>query len=262
MESRTTKRHLEPANHAVILAGGRLKRLLPYPTVLPQPLLPIGDAPVLDVVLRQLAQHGFPHVTLAVGHLAHLIEAVFGDGSQLGVSLRYQREQRPMGTVGPLTPMEHLPDTFLVMNGDVLTALDYRALFEAHLRSESVLTIATHARTVRSEYGVLELDGRNGATRRVTDFREKPEIDHSVSMGVYVMDRRICEYVPCDEPFDLPDLVWQLLAAGEPVGSYAYDGFWLDIGRHDDYVAATQQYDEFKHVLLSEAGDDLTPVAS
>jgi len=246
----------------VILAGGRLKRLLPYPTLLPQPLLPIGGAPVLDVVLRQLALHGFRDVTLAVGYLAHLIEAVFKDGSQLGVSLRYQRELHPLGTVGPLAAIEDLPDTFLMMNGDVLTALDYSALFEAHLRSDSVLTIATHARTVKSDYGVLDLDGQNGATRRVTDFREKPEIDHSVSMGVYVMDRRVCEYVPCDEPFDLPELVWRLLEAGEPVGSYAYDGFWLDIGRHDDYVAATKRYEQFKHVMLGQAPEPLAPVAS
>jgi len=237
---------------AVILAGGRGTRLGPYTTVLPKPLLPIGDGPILDVVLRQLCGHGFGDITLAVGYLAHLIEAVFGDGSKLGVSLRYNLELQPRGTVGPLSAMDHLDETFLMMNGDVLTTLDYGDLYEAHLAAGNLLTIATHVRTVTSDYGVLDLDGDNGGTRRVTGFREKPEIDHTVSMGVYVLDRRVCDYVPCDTPFDLPELVWRLLEVGERVGSYRYDGFWLDIGRHEDYAAAIDQYEELKPALLRE----------
>jgi NDP-mannose synthase len=236
--------------HAVILAGGRGTRLGPYTTVLPKPLLPLGDGPILDVVLRQLSSHGFSEITLAVGYLAHLIEAVFRDGSELGVSLRYQREAQPLGTVGPLATMEHLDETFLVMNGDILTTLDYNSLYEAHVASDNLLTIATHVRTVKSDYGVLDLDGDAGPTRRVTDFREKPEIDHTVSMGVYVLNRRVCEYVPCDTPFDLPQLVWRLLELGERVGAYRYDGFWLDIGRHEDYAAAIEQFEDLKPALL------------
>ena len=236
--------------HAVILAGGRGTRLAPYTTVLPKPLLPIGDAPILDVVLRQLSSYGFTDVTLAVGYLAHLIEAVFKDGSELGVSLRYHHEAHPLGTVGPLASMDHLAKTFLVMNGDVLTTLDYEELYHAHIASGNLLTIATHVRTVTSDYGVLELDGDLGATRRVTDFREKPAVDHTVSMGVYILDRRVCEHVPCDEPFDLPQLVWRLLELGERVGAYRYDGFWLDIGRHEDYAAAIEQFEELKPDLL------------
>ena len=238
--------------HAVILAGGRGTRLGPYTTVLPKPLLPIGDGPILDVVLRQLACQGFSEITLAVGYLAHLIEAVFNDGSDLGIRLRYQHEAQPLGTVGPLATMEHLDETFLVMNGDVLTTLDYTDLYEAHVAAENLLTIATHVRTVKSDYGVLEVDGDLGPTRRVTGFREKPEIDHTVSMGVYVLDRRVCEHVPCDRPFDLPELVWRLLELGERVGAYRYDGFWLDIGRHEDYAAAIDQYEELKPELLRE----------
>src|SRR3954452_3417403 len=200
-----------PSKHAVILAGGRGTRLGPYTTVLPKPLLPIGDAPILDVVLRQLGGHGFTNVTLAVGFLGHLIEAVFEDGSELGVSLEYQRELQPLGTVGPLAAMDNLDDTFLMMNGDVLTTLDYSDFYSAHEAAGNLLTIAAHVRTVKSDYGVLELDGHKGATRRVTDFREKPETDHSVSMGVYIVDRRVCEYVPADTHFDLPELVWRLL---------------------------------------------------
>jgi len=235
---------------AVILAGGRGSRLAPYTTVLPKPLLPIGDEPILEVVIRQLGRYGFTDITLAVGYLAHLIEAVLQDGAEHGVSLRYHRELEPLGTVGPLGTMDHLHDAFLMLNGDILTTLDFGALYAAHIASGNALTVATHVRTVRSDYGVLDLDGHCGGTRRVIGFREKPEIDHTVSMGVYMLSGRVRDYVPAGERFDLPDLVWRLLEAGEPVGSFIYDGFWLDIGRHDDYAKAIDQYPDLKDKLL------------
>jgi NDP-mannose synthase len=221
-------------------------------------------------VIRQLCGHGFTDITLAVGYLAHLIEAVFRDGSQHGVSLRYHHEVEPLGTVGPVAGMAHLDGTFLMMNGDVLTTLDYSDLYRAHKAAGNALTVATHVRTVKSDYGVLELDGHNGSTRRVIGFSEKPETDHSVSMGVYVADQRVCQYVPPGQRFDLPELVWRLLEAGEPVGSYLYDGFWLDIGRYDDYVQAVDEYDQLKEALLPQTeklsgvgvGEGHTPLAS
>lgn len=235
---------------AVILAGGKGSRLAPYTTVLPKPLLPIGDAPILEVVLRQLSTHGFTELTLAVGYLAHLIAAVFQDGSRQGVSLRYHHELEPLGTVGPLASMDHLDETFLMMNGDILTALDYGELFDAHIASGNMLTVATHVRTVKSDYGVLELDGYDGATRRITGFREKPQMDHSVSMGVYIVDRRVCELIPAGQAFDLPQLVWRLLEEGGKVGAFPFDGYWLDIGRHEDYVRAIDQFEQLKDILL------------
>lgn len=248
------RKHL--GQQAVILAGGKGSRLAPYTTVLPKPLLPIGDAPILEVVLRQLSMHGFTDLTIAVGYLAHLIAAVFQDGSRQGVSLRYHHELEPLGTVGPLATMDHLDKTFLMMNGDILTALDYGDLFDAHVASGNLLTVATHVRTVKSDYGVLELDGYDGSTRRITGFREKPHIDHSVSMGVYVVDRRVCELIPTGQPFDLPQLVWRLLEEGAQVGAYPYDGYWLDIGRHEDYAAAIDQFEQLRHILLP--AQDLT----
>jgi NDP-sugar pyrophosphorylase family protein len=235
---------------AVILAGGRGSRLAPYTTVLPKPLLPIGDEPILEVVIRQLGRHGFTDITLAVGYLAHLIEAVLQNGSEHGVSLRYHHEFEPLGTVGPLATMDHLDDAFLMLNGDILTTLNFGALYAAHVASGNALTVATHVRTVRSDYGVLELDGHCGSTRRVIGYREKPEIDHSVSMGVYMVSGHVRDYVPVGERFDLPDLVWRLLEAGEPVGSFLYDGYWLDIGRHDDYAKAIDQYDDLRDELF------------
>jgi NDP-mannose synthase len=247
--------------HAVILAGGRGSRLAPYTTVLPKPLLPVGDGPILDVVIRQLSLYGFSDVTLAVGYLAHLIEAVFRDGSDQGVALRYHREAEPLGTVGPLASMDHLGDTFLMMNGDILTTLDYAGFYSAHVESGNALTLATHVRTVKSDYGVLELAPTNGVVQRVTGFREKPETDHSVSMGVYCASGRIREYIPADQPFDLPQLVWRLLEAGERVGSYPYQGYWLDIGRHEDYAKAMDEYEELKDLFLPRAVVD-EPVAA
>jgi NDP-sugar pyrophosphorylase family protein len=235
---------------AVILAGGRGSRLAPYTTVLPKPLLPVGDGPILEVVIRQLSLYGFQDITLAVGYLAHLIEAVFQNGARQGVALRYHHEDTPLGTVGPLASMHHLDEPFLMMNGDILTTLDYGELYAAHVASGHALTLATHVRTVKSDYGVLQLESMVGTMRRVTGFREKPEMQHSVSMGVYVADSRVRKYIPVGQPFDLPHLVWRLLEAGETVGSYAYDGYWLDIGRHDDYAKAMEEFEELKHLFL------------
>ncbi len=242
---------------AVVLAGGKGSRLGPYTTVLPKPLLPIGDHSILDVVVRQLRFYGFDELTLAVGYLAHLVRAVFADGSDHGVSIRYHEEKTPLGTAGALGSLEGLADEpFLVMNGDVLTTLDYSALYQAHIESDDLLTIATHRRSVQIDYGVLECDpGEGSECRTVTGYDEKPTIDYIVSMGVYIVSPEIQRYVPAGEHLDIPELVLKLIAAGEGVGSYLYDGFWLDIGRHSDYEQAIVEYDSFKAELLP-AGDD------
>ena len=235
----------------MILAGGKGTRLAPYTTVLPKPLMPIGDRAILDVVVRQLASHGYRRLTFAVGYLAHLVQAVFGDGEPWGVSIEYHEEEEPLGTAGPLALVDGLDDTFLAMNGDVLTTLDYGELFELHRRAGNAMTIATHRRKVRTEYGVLHVDGRHGDTDRVTGYEEKPELDYTVSMGVYVLEPRALAHVPSGRRFDIPDLVLALLDAGEPVGSYPFDGYWLDIGRHDDYEQALADYETILQRLLS-----------
>jgi NDP-mannose synthase len=239
---------------AVILAGGKGRRLGPYTTVLPKPLMPIGDRAILDLVVRQLASYGYTRLTFAVGHLAHLIKAVFGDGSQWGVSIEYHEEESPLGTAGPLRTVDGLDQTFLVMNGDVLTALDYGELFEIHRRSGNTLTIATHRRTVETEYGILHLDGQHGETDRVASYEEKPKLHYTVSMGVYVMEPAAVEHIPPGR-FDIPDLVLAMLGAGEPVGSVLYEGYWLDIGRHDDYEQALADYEKVLPRLLKESAD-------
>ena len=236
----------------MVLAGGKGSRLGPYTTVLPKPLLPIGDHSILDVVVRQLRFYGFGELTMAVGYLAHLVRAVFGDGSNHGVSIRYHEEETPLGTAGALGSLDGLPEEpFLVMNGDVLTTLDYSALYEAHLESDNLLTIATHRRTVQIDYGVLDCGpGDDAPCAAVTGYDEKPSIDYIVSMGVYIVSPETLRYVRAGERLDIPDLVLSLIDAGQGVGSYLYDGFWLDIGRHEDYEQAINRYDSVKAELM------------
>jgi NDP-sugar pyrophosphorylase family protein len=241
------------SRHAVILAGGKGSRLGPYTTVLPKPLMPLGDRAILDIVVRQLRYHGFGPLTLAVGYLAHLIRAVFGDGHGHDVEIRYHVEQQPLGTAGPFATIEGLAEApFLAMNGDILTTLDYDAFFREHERSGNAMTIATHSRTVQTNYGVLHVDGdATGAIQRVTGYDEKPEVQYTVSMGVYAVSPVALEHIP-EGRFDIPDLVLALLAAGLPVGAYPFDGYWLDIGRHDDYEEALRDYEDILPRLLRQ----------
>jgi NDP-sugar pyrophosphorylase family protein len=224
--------------NVVILAGGKGKRLAPYTSVLPKPLMPIGERAILEVVVEQLADSGFRNVTLCVGYLSHLIQAVFANGPSRRVSMRYVRENEPLGTAGPLRLVDGLEGTFLVMNGDVLTTLPYDDLVRAHRASGNVVTIATHRRTTKVDYGVLHLEGAEQRLSRVTGYEEKPEFSWTVSMGMYVMEPEALECIPPGRYFDFPDLVQALLREGRPVGAYVYDGFWLDIGRQEDYQQA------------------------
>lgn len=243
----------EKPRRAVILAGGRGSRLQPYTTVLPKPLLPVGDRAILDVVVRQLGASGFGDLVLAVGYLSHLIESVFKDGSEFDVSIDYHYETAPLGTAGPLATIPDLDSTFLVMNGDVLTTLDYDELYRAHREAGNALTIATHRRVIETDYGVLHLDDESGSAHRVTGFEEKPEIPYIVSMGVYIAEPAVRSFIPQNQKTDIPDVIHSLTEAGERVGSFLFDGFWLDIGRHDDYEKVISEFDSLKSDLLGDA---------
>jgi len=231
----------QPVSRAVILAGGRGTRLLPLTTVLPKPLLPLGDQAILEVVVRQLAAYGLTDITLAVGYLAHLVQAVLGDGSRFDTSIDYHLEGIPLGTAGALTGIERLDEPFLMMNGDVLTLLDYTDFLDAHVRSGAELTIATYSRVQISDYGVLDVIS-GGDTDTVVGYREKPSTSYIVSMGVYALSPSVLDLIEPGQRLDLPDLVLRLLERGRSVGSYQYDGLWLDIGRHDDYALAVDEF--------------------
>ena len=219
---------------AVILAGGRGTRLAPYTSVLPKPLMPIGDQSILEVVIGQLEDAGIVNVNFCVGYLAHLIQAVFDSRENGHVNITYVREQEALGTAGPLRLVDGLESTFIVMNGDVLTTIDYEELVDYHREQGNAVTIATRERSIKIDYGLLHLD----EDTRVREYEEKPTISSRVSMGIYVMEPEVIELVPEGEYFDFPDLVQVLLDAGEPVGAYDHTGLWFDIGRQEDYERA------------------------
>jgi NDP-mannose synthase len=235
---------------AVILAGGEGTRLRPYTTVLPKPLMPIGDRPVLDIVVRQLKAQRFERVTIATGYLAELIEAFFGDGTKYGIPIDYHREREPLGTVGALALIDglHEHDT-LVMNGDVLTDVDYHALLERHIASDAAATVATKTRHIQISLGVLRF-GDNGDPTRLTGYDEKPAIDFTASMGVYCFAPRALSYIRSGERLDFPDLILRLIAAGEVVRAWQSEDYWLDIGRHDDYERALEEFERVRERLI------------
>jgi NDP-mannose synthase len=234
----------------IVLAGGRGTRLAPYTTVLPKPLMPIGEMPVLEILLRRLAAAGFRKVHLAVGYLAELIEAYFRDGERLGVQLHYLREEEPLGTAGPLTELEAPSERLLVMNGDLFTALDFRALVDFHETTGAAATIATLEREVPIDFGVIKVDGK-----QIVGFEEKPTISYDVSMGVYVFEREVVELIPAGQHFDFPDVVHALLQRGSPVAAYRSSDFWLDIGRREDYELAQERFLELRPKLLGGERD-------
>jgi NDP-sugar pyrophosphorylase family protein len=235
---------------AVILAGGEGTRLRPYTTVLPKPLMPIGDRPVLDIVVRQLKAHGIERITMATGYLAELIEAFFRDGSSYGVSIDYYREHEPLGTVGALALIEGLADDdVLVMNGDVLTDMDYGALLNRHRESGAAATIATKLRHVQISLGVLRF-GEDSDPTRLTGYDEKPAIDFTASMGVYCFAPRALSFIKPGERLDFPDLILRLIAAGEVVRAWPSDDYWLDIGRHEDYEQAQEEFAAVRDRLI------------
>jgi len=234
------------SRRAVILAGGRGTRLRPYTVVLPKPLMPIGEFPILVVIVRQLARAGFGRVTLAANHQAELIKAFFQDGAKWGMRIDYSLEDRPLGTMGPLRLIGDLPEHFLVMNGDVLTDLDFTQLFDEHVASGAIFTISSSRREEMIDYGVLDTDG-NG---RLTGFRENPRSRYEVSMGVYVLDARVRDYIPPDRLYGFDHLMLDLIAAKEPVAVRRFDGYWLDIGRPDDYARAIDEFDAMRSRFL------------
>jgi NDP-sugar pyrophosphorylase family protein len=231
---------------ALVLAGGKGTRLAPYTKILPKPLMPIGDMPILEILLRQMQRAGIDEVVLTVGHLAGLLQAFFQDGSQLGLNISYSVEDRPLGTAGPLSLVSGLDETFLVANGDVLTTLDLRSLVDYHHERGAAATIATHVRKVHIDLGVIQFDDDN----RLVGYIEKPTYELQVSMGIYVFEPRVLEYIEYKTYLDFPDLVLRLIEAGEVVVGYPFTGYWQDLGRPDDYEQAVQDFESLKGEIL------------
>ncbi len=233
--------------HAVILAGGNGKRLRPYTLVLPKPLMPNGEYPILEVIIRQLAKQGFTDITLAVNQQAELIIAFFGDGSKWEIAINYSLEDQPLGTMGPLKLIQDLPDNFLVMNGDILTDLANADFYDKHVQSGAIYTISSHLREEMIDYGVLKTE-----PGKLTGFKEKPKNTYEVSMGIYMLNKRVLQFIPNNTPYGFDQLMLELLARKEPVAVNTFTGLWLDIGRPDDYIEAIEQFDQLKSKIMYE----------
>jgi NDP-sugar pyrophosphorylase family protein len=232
---------------AVILAGGLGTRLRPYTTVIPKPLVPLGDRPILEHIILRLAQHGVRHVDLCVSHLGELIQAYFSQVSlPEGLQLHWHWEEEPLGTAGALRVVEDLGGTFLAMNGDILTTLDYTAMVEHHRQSGAALTIAMHAKPVNIDLGVIE-----SSDGLVTGYIEKPTLHYDVSMGIYCYDERALAHLPADGPCQFPDLVLRLLEAGEKVAAFRTDAAWYDIGTLPEYERAQADLETNADLRLS-----------
>jgi NDP-mannose synthase len=231
---------------AIILAGGKGRRLMPYTTVLPKPLMPIGDYSILEVILRQLKHAGFSKTTICTGYLHELIHAYLNSNKTLGLEISYTHEDTPLGTIGPLRLIEDLDDTFLVMNGDILTDIDYTKLIDSHRKNNAIATVATYQRDVHVDFGVLERNDKN----RIIAFREKPTYHFEVSMGIYVFSKKILDYVPENAPFGFDQLMYALTETKAPVFSYPHEGYWLDIGRPDDYARSIEEFEKYKDRFL------------
>ena len=233
---------------AVILAGGKGTRLHPYSLVLPKPLMPIGDFPILEIGLRQLGHYGFTDVTIAVGHLANLIMLLFGDGKRLGLNISYAIEDAPRGTIGPLAHIKELREErkpFMLMNGDTLTDLDFARFAQCHAEDGALVSVATYTKYVPIDLGVMELNGGS----RLAKFREKPTMSFLVSMGIYAMNPEVLEQIPCTGLFGFDHLMKRCLENKLPVRSHPHDGIWLDIGRPDDYRSAVETYEKQRELL-------------
>ena len=233
------------SKRAIILAGGKGTRLRPYTMTLPKPLVPLGDRPILEIIILQLKKHGFNHITITVNHMADIIKAFFGDGSKWDITIDYTLEKKPLSTMGPLTLVKDLPENFLVMNGDVLTDLNFGEFHNEHVENDSIFTICSHRRQEKIDYGLLHHDENNF----LTQFEEKPNYDFLVSTGVYMLNKRVVQHIPEDTFFGFDHLMYKLLEVKDPAKIYEYDGFWLDIGRPSDYETALQKINDLDFAI-------------
>jgi len=231
---------------AIILAGGKGTRLRPYTVVLPKPLMPIGDYPILEVIIRQLKQYEFTHITMAVNHQAEIIKAFFGDGSKWDIKIDYSLEKKALSTMAPLKLINNLPNDFLVMNGDILTDLDFDKFYKHHIENKHIFTISSYRREVKSEFGVLDINSIN----TLTGFREKPITTYDVSMGIYMVSKKAVEYIPSDTFYGFDHLMLDLMKNNEEPKVQKFNGYWLDIGRPDDYAQAIDEFDSMKERFI------------
>jgi len=231
---------------AIILAGGKGTRLKPYTTIIPKPLMPIGDYSILEVIIQQLLKHKFDDIVITTGYLSQLIKAYLESKEYLNGKIRFTYEEEPLGTIAPLKLIKNLEDTFLVMNGDILSDIDFGDLIAYHHSKGGIATIATYERTVNIDFGVLRSDERN----RIFAFEEKPTYNFHVSMGIYVFQKKILDLIPISTHFGFDNLMNIMIQKDIEVNSYPHSGYWLDIGRPDDYARSIEEFEQNSHKFL------------
>ena len=234
------------SKHAVILAGGKGARLHPYTIVIPKPLVPIGAYPVLEIILKQLAMHEFENITLAVNHQADLIKAYFGNGQKWNVNIEYSLEDKPMSTMGPLKLIDGLPNDFLVMNGDILTDMNFSEFHDYHLKSKNIFTSSSFIQEHNVDYGVIKKD----ADGNILNFEEKPSFCYEVSMGIYMVNKATLDFIPDDVSYGFDELMLDFIKAGKLPEVKQFNGYWLDIGRPADYAQAIDEFENIKDRLF------------
>jgi len=231
---------------AVILAGGKGRRLKPYTLTIPKPLVPVGDYSILEIVIRRLKKFGFRNIVLAVNHMNELIESYFKDGRRFGVKIEYSIEKKALGTAGPLSLIDKISDEFLVMNGDILTDLNFAELVAYHKKSGQAATVVSAKKNVPIDLGVLEVADDS----KIRGYTEKPTLSYDVSTGIYIFNRKVTSYVKKNRHFDLPDLIRLLIKKGEDVKVYPFKGRWFDIGTPSDYQEAQRVFNKGKDIFL------------
>ena len=233
---------------AVMLAGGKGSRLKPYTAVIPKPLMPVGDHPIAEVIVRQLKRAGLKYIAISTGHLAGLIEAYFSDGKKLGVNIQYIKEDRPLGTAGALRLVTDLEDDFLVINGDILTDLDFKALVKVHQKRKALATMTIRERIVKTDFGVIKTNNKGD----LIDYIEKPEHRSYVSMGVYVFNKKCVSHIKRAESLGMPDLMLRLKKEKARIYCHKTKAIWLDLGRMDDFHNAQTVFEKNKRKFLQE----------
>jgi len=225
---------------AVILAGGLGTRLRQFTKVIPKPLLPIGEKSVLEIQIERLKKSGFDEIFLATNYKSQYIESFFGDGSRYGVKLEISKEEKPLGTAGPLLLLkEKLTDPFVVMNGDILSLVNFDKLYNFAIKQNSLLTISVKKEITPFAFGNILFDGE-----LVRDIQEKPDITMYILAGIYIMRPEIFKLFPENEYFGMDSLIKKMIVEKYPVTKYEILEYWLDIGRLNDYEKAQHDYDE------------------
>ncbi|SEO70813.1 Nucleotidyl transferase [Propionispora vibrioides] len=233
---------------AIILAGGKGTRLAPYSTVFPKPLVPLGNKPIIDIIIQQLDYYGFDRIIISLGYLGELIEAYYNATikGRVRANIEFVRESEPLGTVGALSLVKNLTDPFIVINGDTLTTLNYKNLMEFHRVNQGLITVASNKKKVKIDSGVINLN----SNMQIEKITEKPTMDYLVSIGVNVFQPEVLKYIPTGKRLDFPDLIQQLLQENQKIVGFVSEDYWLDLGTHADYGKAQEEFEVMKSKLL------------